>query len=140
MKPFLTTRRRLVDLLILFVLDLGLYFLWQDLSLVVLFSFGFIWNWVAAQDLHMLFENKRYRYSMVRLVINLQTMFLNLVVRAPAWVKWVVQILPAGIFWTMVILFNDSSMPWWATFLGSLVFEIIQLESKLIQKNKEISP
>ncbi len=139
MKPFLTNRRRSMELLGLLLLDLIIYFIWSSWPMVTLFSLGFIWNWVASQDLQLLFENRRYRFSMLKMVMNLQFLFLKPFENFPAWVKWIVRTLPAGMFWSMVIFFNDSSMPWWATYLGSLVFEIIQLEITTFSKrHKEI--
>lgn len=133
MRPFLTSRRRMFDLLILLVLNVVFYFLWSSLDFNALFTLGFVWNWVASQDMSHFFEIKRYRFSTLRLVFNLQTLILKPFDKAPHWVKWGLNILPAGIFWFLVIYFNDSQMPWWATFLGSLTFELEQLQSKFVK-------
>lgn len=134
MKPFLTSRRKLVDILILLVVNLIFYFLSFTAEFIILFSFGFIWNWVASQDLHLLFQNNKYRFSMIRLVTNLQLLIKKPFLKLPVWTQWLAGILPAGIFWSMVVYFNDSHMPWWATFLGSLVFELSLLEKNLWKK------
>lgn len=138
--PFLTSRRKLFELLILLVLNLIIFFFWSSLEVISLFSFGFIWNWVASQELHNLIDNRRYRFSMVKLVKDLQSMILRPLERAPGFVKWFAKILPAGAFWSLVIYFNQSDMPWWATFLGSFTYELIQLEITSIGKEKEILP
>lgn len=139
MKPVLPTKRKLVDLLVLLILNLVFYFLWGSVEVLSLFSLGYIWNWCTSQDLNILFENRRYRFSTLKTVINLQNAFLKPLQRFPYWVQWVGRIFPAGIFWSMVIIFNDSDMPWWATFLGSFAFEVAQLEMKMFKKEKEIN-
>lgn len=139
MKPFLPARRKLIDLAILVVMDVLFYFLWHDLNLIILFTFGFVWNWCASQDLSLLFENRRNRYSTLRTVVNLQQLFLKPFKKFPTWVQFFPKILPAGIFWGVVILFNGSTVPWWAPFLGSFVFELVQLEISVIRKHKEES-
>ena len=140
MKPFLPAKRKLVDLLVLLGFDLVFYFLWNDLSLIALFSFGFVWNWCASQDLSVLFENKRSRYSTLRNIVNIQALFLKPFRAYPPLVQLIPRILPAGIFWGVVILFNGSSVPWWAPFLGSLVFELVQLERSMFRRHREELP
>lgn len=137
MKPFLAEKRRLIDLLVLFFLSAVIYFVWDSWPMICLFCFGFIWNWTAAQDLSLLMENPRYRFSMVRFVGNLQLMILKPVLGLPRWTHVFVKTLPAGIFWGMVVVINDSLMPWWMTFAGSFAFELLQIEKNLLRKEKE---
>lgn len=139
MKPFLTTKRKLFELALMLVIDLILYLIWQSWDMLVLFSFGFVWNWVASQDLTDLTSSGKYRLSMVKTVQNLQIMVLSPVDKAPQIVKFLVKILPAGIFWSLIIFFNSSEMPWWMTFVGSLAYEIIQLEILNFKKEKDKS-
>lgn len=134
--PFLTTKRKMLDLLVLLVIDLVVYFVWDSFEIISLLSFGFIWNWVASQDLTPLLEHRRYRFSMVKLVKNLQHLVLKPFKDLPFWFQRIVSILPAGLFWSLVIYFNDSDMPWWATFVGSLTYEIIQIESYYFHKQE----
>lgn len=135
--PFLTTKRKLLDLLILLVANTALFFIWESWEIITLFSFGFIWNWVAAHDLNFVRDNPRYRFSMVKLVFNLQTMVQRPLPKAPGLVKKILGIFPAGIFWSLIIFSNDAAMPWWATFLGSLFFEIVQWEARSIKAEQE---
>ncbi len=128
MKPFLTEKRRMIELLALVGMDAVLYLVWSSWPLVCLFSFGFIWNWTAAQDLTSLLSNPRYRFSMVRFVGNVHVIILKPIAHLPAWTHFFARLLPAGIFWWMVVMINDSDMPWWITFVGSLCFELIQIE------------
>lgn len=139
MKPFAPPKRKIVEVLVLPVLLIAFYFIHPVLEAMVLFAFGFIWNWSASNDLSVLFESQRYRFSMVKTVFNLQALILKPFGKAPQWVKSVLSIFPAGIFWSLVIYINDSVMPWWATFIGSLCFELVQIEVNFIKKNKEIS-
>lgn len=135
--PFLTSRRKLLDLLIIIILDIIIFLVWSSWEFISLFTFGYIWNWVASQELPYLVENQRYRFSMVKFVKNLQVMIQKPLVKAPGFVKWFARILPAGLFWTLVIHFNSADMPWWATFLGSFVYEAIQLEVKSFRRERE---
>lgn len=140
MKPFLVDKSRMIQLGLLLPLSAILFFIFNDWYMISLFVFGFIWNWTASQDLQSLLENPRYRFSMVRFVGNVQAMILRPVLKFPRFLHFIVKILPAGIFWGMVILINDSDMPWWMTFAGSLAFEIIQFEMTLFRKQKESAP
>ena len=132
MNGFFITKRKTFELMTLVVFDLLAILLWGSWDFVILFSFGFIWNWVASQESSILIPNTRkYRFSTLKTVFNLQNLFLKPVKKLPEAVKFIVRCLPAGIFWSMVILFNESHMPWWAVFLGSLSLELVQLERKL---------
>lgn len=137
MSSFLIPRRKVIELFILPVFLGVIYLIWPTVEVISLFAFGYIWNWAASNDLGTLFENRRYRMSMLKLVVNLQNLILKPFQKAPELVKRFLKILPAGIFWTLVIIFNESQMPWWATFCGSLVFELLQLEISLFKRHKE---
>jgi hypothetical protein len=137
MNGFFITKRKLFELVVLLCLDGLFYLLWNSLDFVVLFSLGFIWNWVASQEKDILILNSRqYRFSTLKTVFNLQHLILKPFVRMPEAVRLIVRVLPAGIFWFAVILFNESQMPWWAVFFGSLSIELLQLETRLF-KSKE---
>lgn len=138
MMLFIPPKKKLLELGLLLILTPIFYFIYPSFDALILFVFGFIWNWSASNDLTELFEiNKRYRFSTLKLVINLQNLFVRPFARAPELVQRFIKILPAGTFWFMVIYINDSVMPWWATFLGSLAFELMQLEMKLFKSHKE---
>lgn len=139
MTTFIPPKKKLFELVIMAVMAGVFYFIHPSLDAVILFVFGFIWNWTASNDLSLLFENRRYRMSMVKLVVNLQNLILKPVEKFPEIVKRIVRILPAGIFWSLVIYLNESEMPWWATFVGSLAFEVMQFELNFIRKHKETS-
>jgi hypothetical protein len=128
---------RYFPFIVLVIMDAILFFLWSDPALICLFSFGFIWNWTAAQDLTSLLSNPRYKFSMVRFVKNLEGWALKPFSKLPSWTHFIGRILPAGIFWCMVIYINESDMPWYMTFVGSLCFEITQFEISFLKKNKE---
>jgi hypothetical protein len=137
MRPFLAPKRKLLELLALVGLNLALYLVFWNFAVLILFSLGFIWNWSASQDLDALFTNRRYRFSTIKMTKNLQSLILRPFERAPAAVKLMLRVLPAGIFWSGVIYFLESQMPWWATFLGSLTFELMQLEIDFVKKHKD---
>lgn len=139
MNGFFISRRKTFELIALMIFNLVAYFLWSSWDFIVLFTFGFIWNWVASQESSIaLLETRKYRFSTLKTVFNLQRLFLKPVNSMPESVKLIVRCLPAGIFWTMVIFFNESQMPWWSVFLGSLTLELLQLDKKFL-KPKEPS-
>jgi hypothetical protein len=129
MRPFLTSKRKLIDLVVVSVL---IAILWPTLGseAALLFGTGFIWNWVASQDLSQYMAGKSYRYTMLRLVLNLQALIQTppMIKSSPEFIKVILRSLPAGLFWWAVIWFQDSDLPVWATFAGSLVFELSQWE------------
>lgn len=140
MKPFAPPKRKLLELLIMLVLAGVFYLIYPVLDATVLFAFGFVWNWAASNELSVLFENKRYRMSLLKLVVNLQNLILRPFAGAPSWVKRILRVLPAGIFWSLVVYINESNMPWWATFIGSAAFELLQLEMNFIKNRGETPP
>lgn len=139
MRPLLTSKRKLIDLAVLMMVSPVVWFM-SGTEAAVLFSFGFLWNWVASQDLTQYMEGKSYRYTMLRFVLNSHTLILSpgFIQRSPEFVKLILRSLPAGIFWSAVIWFFDSELPYWATFLGSFTFEISQWE--ILFRRKEMSP
>ena len=138
MNSFIPPKRKIFELLGLPFFLGFLYLVYPHIEAVTLFAFGYIWNWAASNDFTVLFQNKRYRMSMLKMVVNLQNLILKPFNWAPAIVQKFVKILPAGIFWSLVILINESDMPIWAPFVGSAVFEILQIEIGLFKKQKEV--
>jgi hypothetical protein len=122
-------RNKNFDFLILFLMDIALGFS-LGLEAVILFSLGFVWNWVGSQDLAQFFEHKRYRFSTLKTVYNLQHIVQKPLPNAPKSVKLILRSLPAGIFWNAVILFFESSLPGWIIFAGSFALELLQLRPK----------
>ncbi|MFP5387415.1 MAG: hypothetical protein ACLGHN_15160 [Bacteriovoracia bacterium] len=140
MNTFAPPKKKLIELIIMLPLAGVYYLLYPEVDAIVLFLFGFIWNWSASNELSNLFSNKRYRMSLLRTVVNLQSLILRPFSKAPGWIKKILNVLPAGIFWGMVVYINDSHMPWWSTFIGSAAFELMQLELKFIRKQKDEVP
>jgi hypothetical protein len=134
---FAPPKRKLFELIALPFFSAILYFIYPNFDAIVLFIFGFVWNWSASNELEGIFQNKRYKMSMLKMVVSLQNLFLRPFQWAPIFLKKIIIVLPAGLFWTLVILMNQSEMPWWATFVGSIVFELLQLELKVIRSQKE---
>lgn len=129
MRPVLTSKRKLLDLVVVFILATVMWLL-QGLEPALLLAFGFVWNWVASQDLSQYMEGRSYRYTMLKFVLNLQALIQSpgFIKRSPEFIKLILRSLPAGIFWSAVIWFQDSDLPIWATFLGSFSFELSQWE------------
>lgn len=138
MNGFFISKRKTFELLVMLLLDAVFYLLWNSFDFVMLFSFGFIWNWVASQESTITFNNtRRYRFSTLKTVFNLQNLIMRPFQKAPLFVKVLVKSLPAGVFWSAVILFNESQMPWWAVFIGSLTLELFQLETRILKVKEQ---
>ncbi len=138
MRPFLTSKRKLIDLIVVVALA-GVIWPLLGMEAAFLFCFGFIWNWVASQDLAEYMSGKSYRFTTLKFVVNIQTMILSkpFIKSLPEILKAIIRSLPAGIFWWAVIWFLESDLPAWATFAGSLVFEFSQWE--VLFRKKEAS-
>jgi len=132
-------RRKYFELVILTVVATVFYFLYSNLDVIVLFSFGFIWNWANSVNLENILINRRYKFSLIRTVIWFQNLILKPFNKMPIIIKKAIKVLPAGLFWWLIIYINDSEMPYWATFLGSLFYELMQIEIKYIKSSKGIS-
>lgn len=138
MSFFSISKRKIFEIGLLVVLDTLFYFLWGSLDFIILFSFGFVWNWVAAQENEVSYGNtRRYRFSTLKTVFNLQKLILRPVRHLPHYIQLLVKILPAGLFWSAVIAFNESDMPYWAVFLGSFTLEIMNLEHLFFNSNRQ---
>ena len=132
-------KRKLIELVIMLFLTIGFYFIHSDTDALILFIFGFIWNWSASHDFADVPDKGRNRMSMLKLVINLQGLVLRPFAKAPQIVKRILKVIPAGIFWYLVVFLNNSDMPWWATFIGSIAFELLQIEMDFANRRKEVS-
>lgn len=121
-------RRKYFELLIMIIASGFFYFFIPKFEALTLFYFGFIWNWSNSIELDPIYDNPRYRFSMLRTVINFQKLILKPFSRAPEGIKKLISVIPAGLFWWLVIFINDSTMPWWTTFVGSICFELMNLQ------------
>ncbi|MES2528622.1 MAG: hypothetical protein V4598_16180 [Bdellovibrionota bacterium] len=139
MRPFLTSKRKLIDLIVVITVSAVIWPL-LGMEAAFLFCFGFIWNWAASQDLTQYMSGKSYRFTMLKLVTSSQTLILSPapIQRLPEFAKAIVRSLPAGIFWWAVIWTNDSDLPVWATFAGSLVFELSQWDVLFSKKVESV--
>lgn len=139
MNEFLVPKRKAVELLVLIFLGLVFYFTLRSFDFVILFSLGFIWNWAASQEQQINLKNPRkYKFSTLKTVFNLQNLFLRPFAKLPGSIKFIARILPAGTFWFAVIYFNESQMPWWAVYFGSFALELLVLETKLLKPKEQI--
>jgi hypothetical protein len=139
MNSFMPPRKKLLELIGLLLGGFVFYFFYPHAHGVILFSLGFVWNWSASNELPGLVDNRRYRMSMIRLVLNFQRLILKPFGWAPEMVKKVVKIFPAGIFWFFVIAINDADLPWWPTFMGSAFCELIMIDFSFLRKTKALS-
>jgi hypothetical protein len=134
MKSFLGEKRKFIQLGLLVFLDALFWFLWGSWDVVVLFSLGFIWNWTAAQDLESIISSKKYRFSTLKIIFNLQHLILKPFKNSHEAIRFFLRIIPAGLFWVGVMYFNESQLPWWSVFMGSFFLEVFELDKKLIER------
>lgn len=132
------SRRNKIELLLLPIFLITLYFFYPDIDAIVLFTFGYIWNWVCSFELDEIYNEKRYKFSLLRLVVSIQSGFLKPFKKFPKILKRLIGIFPAGVFWFLIIFIYDSVMPIWAPFLGSLIFELVSLEVFYVSNEKRI--
>src|SRR5690606_37044655 len=103
--------------------------------------FGPVWNWAASNDMEILFaNNNRYRMSLLKMVFNFQRWILKPFGWAPEVVKRLIRMLPAGLVWVLAIFIIDIIMPCWATFIGSLAFELTQINLNFLRGPKGEAP
>jgi hypothetical protein len=136
---FWAAKRKVVELAVMLGLCGILWFIWGSFSWAALFSLGYIWNWAASQEVSYVSENRRYRFSFLKMVYNLHKIFLKPFQKWPPIFKFFPKLLPAGLFWLLMLQFAESELPWWPVFLGSLVYELFQLDTLLI-KNEVLPP
>lgn len=130
------SKRKKIELLLVLPFAFLVYFFASDLNSIVLFLFGYIWNWVNSIELNEIYNEKRYRFSLIRFIRSIQSIILKPFRRFPSIIQKVIGIFPAGVFWFLVIYIYESQVPWWAPFLGSLIFEIVSFEVSMFQ-NKD---
>ncbi len=128
MKLVLPSKRKLFELSLLPLFCLPFIILGNSPDIVILLGLGYIWNWAASNDLPYVQENRRYRMSLIGLVVTINDWILKPFHQMHPLVTHFVRLFPAGIFWLGVLFINDSVMPWWATFVGSLLFELTQIK------------
>lgn len=128
MKPFMADRRKMIELLPLPALLALIIVFAPKPTMAILFAFGYIWNWTVSQPLLYVQENKRYKFSTLKLVKNIHQIFLKPVEKLKiSWAKRIVSLLPAGLFWGLISHSLSSDIPWWMCFFGSLSYELMDL-------------
>ncbi|HLT22050.1 MAG TPA: hypothetical protein VKZ84_01335 [Bacteriovoracaceae bacterium] len=120
MKALSSYNPRYIELAALFILFILLSFF--SFSAAGLMALGFIWNWTLQFEIEKLKTNKRYRFSTLKLVFSLNQIFQLPFKNMPK-LEVFIRILPAGIFWGLVGWFLGSLDFWWAPFLGSGLYE-----------------
>jgi hypothetical protein len=128
-------KRRLFELLALFVFSLAAFAVFQDGKQVVFFVTGFIWNWSAYQRLDYVFEKPKYRLSFLKMVYNLHYLFQYPLKKFPLPFRILARTLPCGLFLLGLNHFFDSKLNVLASFAGSFLFELFQFD--LFFNNKE---
>jgi hypothetical protein len=137
MMTFIPPKKKLVELLVLPISAIIFISFSANSDIIILFFLGYIWNWSASNDLVPLFENKRYRMSLIKIVCNIQKWILKPFNRLPEMAKRIIASLPAAGFIYLLISFNSSAVPWWPTLFGSFVFEMLQFEMKMLAAYKQ---
>jgi hypothetical protein len=140
MSSFFIGRRKTFELSFMLLIDGLFYWVTGYFEFVILFTFGYVWNWVGSQREQLSVEARNYRYSTLKTVLNLQQLVGKPFTRAPYVFQMLARSLPAGLFWWGVVVFNESQMPWWAVFIGSFTMELVQLENKLFHSSSPSEP
>lgn len=120
-------KRKLIELALLPLFCIPALIFSETIDVAILMGLGYIWNWSASNDLSLIQGNRRYRMSLINLVGKIHGWILKPFTSMHPLVSHFVNIFPAGLFWLAVLFINDSIMPWWATFLGSFLFELTQI-------------
>lgn len=137
MKTLIPKSKLVLELFVLSIFLFLIYFLTNRLDIVTLFTLGFVWNWSVAVQNDTFSVLKHHKFSMMNTIRRIHEFFLKVFKRSPELIYRLASILPAGLFWSLVIHFNESQMPWWATFLGSLVYEILQIQNFFLKSEKK---
>jgi len=137
MKTLIPKSKLVLELFVLSIFLFLIYFLTNRLDIVTLFTLGFVWNWSVAVQNNTFSVLKHHKFSMMNTIRRIHEFFLKVFKRSPELINRLASILPAGLFWSLVIHFNESQMPWWATFLGSLLYEILQIQNFFLKGEKK---
>jgi hypothetical protein len=137
MKMLIPKSKVVLELFVLSIFLFLIYFLTNRLDIITLFTLGFVWNWSVAGQNDTFSVLKHHKFSMMNTIRRIHEFFLKVFKRSPELIYRLASILPAGLFWSLVIHFNESQMPWWATFLGSLVYEILQIQNFFLKGEKK---
>lgn len=133
-------KRKLIELALLPAFCVPALLLADNFDFAILMSLGYVWNWAASSDLSSIQHNRKYRMSLINLVSRIQNWVLRPFHSMHPIVSHVVSIFPAGLFWLAVLFINDSIMPWWATFVGSFLFELTQIRFVFTKTKVEKEP
>jgi hypothetical protein len=134
MSPISFKPRKFFELAGLFFLATLSQLLLKDINVTSLFCLGFLWNWAISFNLDQSLNSRTHRWSMIKLVITIHRFWLKPFQKSPYYIQRIIYLFPAGCFWLLVCWLNDSTMPWWPAFVGSLFFEISQID--LWRENK----
>jgi hypothetical protein len=115
---WLPPKRESLELLMLVVLVGGLHFAVGNWEWPAIFSYGYIWNWAMGNVwVRETVRLRRYRFSLLRGLTGFHDLVLS---RTPPG-RWrgVALVLPAGLLLGGFSLLLASTVPWYASFLGS---------------------
>lgn len=126
MRQHFPSLRESIELLVL-ALMVTLMQLWIDSWMwSAFFVLGFIWNWSVLNGwVTSQVTKKQYRFSMLKTVTEFHQLIMKPVLRFPR-LQFFVQVLPAGLLIGSIALLFNSSVPWWAAFLGSIAFILVR--------------
>lgn len=126
MKQHFPSFRESLELVIL-VLMVALIQLWIDSWMwSAFFVLGFIWNWSVLNGwVGTQVTKRQYRFSMLKGITKFHELLTKPVLKFPR-LKFLVEILPAGLMMGLIALILNSAVPWWAAFLGSFAFILVR--------------
>jgi len=128
---FSLPKRKLIEIFIPVFIVMVLAFFWGDVTTLSFFLSGYCWNWAKSIEVRYVLVSKSYRFSFFRMVYNLDKIVtLPFLKFHPFW-RVIPKSLPCGVFMLGVNHFLKSDLTVLPVFLGSLVYEFINLESGL---------
>lgn len=90
------------------------------------FVLGFIWNWTVLNGwVGQQIGQRQYRYSMLKGITKFHQLLTAPLDKKP-FLKGLAAVVPAGVAIGLIALLLNSTVPWWATFLGSAAFILIR--------------
>lgn len=130
------SKKKIFEIFIMIIISGIIYLIYPHFEASALFCSGFVWNWAVSIEHGDLLQTRKYRFSFLRTIILIQNLFLKPFKNSPEFLIKIISLLPAGFFWNLLFIINESEMPWWSTFLGSVSFEMLQLFlSKIAQRS-----
>ncbi len=129
------SRRKLIEVALLVLIVLLFLFFGADYISISFFVTGYFWNWAVSQKVDYVLTSKTYKFSFFRMVYNLDRIVSFPFLKLHSLFRIIPKSLPCGLFILGLNNFLSSDLSVLPAFLGSFVYELINLESILNASN-----